>query len=140
MGKSNKKRQPHRTATDQRVQIAPITFMGPFILNFKSVHRTIQCIFSRIIMCVLPSLVQNYTGTDTTQKHDGWRCWPRRSELEWDWFQRLNASEQAHCGRNSHFLMSKLLFLEGSTRFKHFVVFFGRSFYEEHCHKHFQKR
>ena len=36
--------------------------------------------------------------------------------------------------------MHKLLFLEGSTRFKHFVVFFGRSFYEEHCHIHFQKR
>ena len=30
-------------------------------------------------------------------------------ELEWYWFQGLNASEQAHCGRNSHFLMHKLL-------------------------------
>ena len=80
-----------------------------------------------------------FRSTAQDLPRDGWKRWPRRSELQWDWFQRLSASEQAHCGRNSHFLMHKLLFLQGSTRFQHFFVFFGRSFYEAHCHIHLQQ-
>ena len=52
-------------------KLDPLHLWAAVILNFKSVHRTIQCIFSRIITCFLPLLAQNYTGTTAEDVDQG---------------------------------------------------------------------